>query len=336
MMKAIVYTEYGAPEVLHLAEVAKPEPADNELLVRVQAASVSFGDLMARNFGNVSAGEFNMPAALYYPARMAFGWRRPKQPILGSEFAGEVAAVGKAVTRFKPGDAVFGYRGEKMGAYAEYLVMPEEGMAALKPANLSYTQAASVPYGGLTALSLLRRVNIQPGQKVLINGASGGIGAAAVQLAKYYGAQVTGVCGAPRLDYVKALGADQVIDYVKADFTQNGQTYDLILDVLGRSSFARCKGSLKPNGVYFLASFKMKAVLQMLWTKLVGGKKVICAFSNEKPADLEFLKKLIAAGRYTAIVDRCFPLEEAAAAHQYIEAGRRQGNVILIAPPYLR
>ena len=331
-MKAIVYTEYGPPDVLKLTEVTQPVPADNEILVKVHAAPVNFGDLMARNFGNISAREFNMPAILYFPARLAFGWRKPKKPILGSEFAGEVAAVGSAVTRFQPGDAVFGYPGQKMGAYAEYLCIAEDGMVAIKPANLSDAAAATVPYGGLTALTLLRRVNIRPGQKVLINGASGGIGAAAVQLAKHYGAEVTGVCGAPRLEYVKALGADQVIDYTKEDFTQNGETYDLIFDILGRSSFARCKGSLKPNGVYLLASFKMKAVLQMLWTKWVGDKKVICAFSNEKPEDLIFVKKLIEAGQYTALVDRTFPMDAAAEAHRYVDSGHKQGNVVLTMP----
>ena len=328
-MKAIVYTEYGAPEVLHLADVEKPAPQDNEILIRVSAASVNFGDLMARNFGNISAGEFNMPAILYFPARIAFGLRKPKKHILGSEFAGTVAAVGAAVTRFKPGDGVFGYRGPNMGAYAEYLCMPETGIVALKPINLSDAQAAAVPYGGLTALTLLRRVNLQPGQRVLINGASGGIGAAAVQLAKHYGAEVTGVCSTLRLEYVKALGADQVIDYTKEDFTQNGETYDLIFDILGRSSFARCKGSLKANGVYLLASFKMKAVMQMRWTKVAGDKKVVCAFSNEKPADLVFLKELVEAEQYTSLVDRTFPLAAAAEAHRYVEAGHKQGSVVI-------
>jgi NADPH:quinone reductase-like Zn-dependent oxidoreductase len=328
-MKAIVYTEYGPPDVLHLAEVATPAPQGNELLIRVLAAPVNFGDLMARNFGNISAGEFNMPAILYFPARIAFGWRKPKQPILGSEFAGTVAAVGAAVTRFKPGDAVFGYRGPNMGAYAEYLCMPETGIVALKPANLSDAQAAAVPYGGLTALTLLRRVNIQSGQKVLINGASGGIGAAAVQLAKHQGAHVTGVCGTPRLEYVKALGADQVIDYTKEDFTQNGETYDLIFDILGRSSFAHCKNSLKPSGIYLPVSFKMKAVGQMIWTKMFSDKKVICAFSNEKPADLIFIKDLVEAGQYTSLVDRTFPLEATAEAHRYVEAGHKQGSVVI-------
>ncbi|HAJ38106.1 MAG TPA: NAD(P)-dependent alcohol dehydrogenase [Chloroflexi bacterium] len=328
-MKAIVYSEYGPPAVLHLAEMTQPTPQANEVLIRVRAASVNFGDLMARNFGNISASEFNMPALIYFPARIAFGLRKPKQPILGSEFAGTVAVVGAAVTRFKPGDAVFGYRGPSMGAYAEYLCMPEDGMVALKPSNLSDAEAAVIPYGGLTALALLRHVNLQPGQRVLINGASGSIGAAAVQLAKHYGAVVTGVCGAPRLEYVKSLGADQVIDYTTTDFTQTGETYDLIFDILGRSSFDSCKYSLKPNGVYLAASFKMKAVGQMIWTKMFGDKKVICAFSDEKPADLEFLKGLIEAGQYTAHVDRMFLLEAAAEAHCYVESGHKQGSVVI-------
>lgn len=329
-MKAIVYTEYGSPDVLHLADVTQPAPQENEMLIRVCAASVSFGDLMARNFGNISVSEFNMPAPLYYPVRMAFGLRKPRQPILGSEFAGEVAAVGAAVTRFKPGDAVFGYRGAQMGAYAEFLCVAETGMVAHKPPRLSFAEAASVPYGGLTALTLLRHIKLQPGERVLINGASGGIGAAAVQLARRQGAHVTGVCGTPRLAYVRALGADAAIDYTKEDFTQRGETYDLIVDVLGRSSFDRCRRVLTPEGVYLPVSFKTKAVMQMLWTKLFGKQKVICALSNEKPADLEVIKKMIETGQYTAHVDRTFAMEAAAEAHRYAESGSKQGNVVLV------
>ena len=228
------------------------------------------------------------------PCAWYFGFSKPKVNILGSEFAGEVEAAGSSVTRFKPGDQVMGYLGQRMGAYAEYVCMPESGSLALKPANMSYAEAAAVPYGAIMATSLLRRANVQPGHKVLINGASGGIGSAAVQLAKHYGAEVTGVCGTPRLDYVKALGADHVIDYTREDFTQNGETYDLIFDVLGKSSFARCKNSLKPNGIYLLASFKTKALLQMLWTKMAGSKKVICAMASEKRREPGFRQR---AGR---------------------------------------
>jgi NADPH:quinone reductase-like Zn-dependent oxidoreductase len=315
--------------VLHLAEVAKPAPKDNEVLIRIHATPVNFGDILARNFKSITPRKFNMPLFFWLPARLAFGFSKPKKNILGSEFAGKVEAVGAAVTRFKPGDQVFGYRGQSMGAYAEYVCMPENGMLAIKPANLTYEEAATVPYGALTALSLLRKVNLQPGQKVLINGASGGIGSAAVQLAKYFGAEVTGVCGAPRLGFVKALGADRVIDYTKEDFTRNGETYDVIFDILGKSSFERGKKSLKPHGVYLLASFKTKQLLQMLWTKIAGGQKVICALSNEKPEDLTFIKGLIEAGKYKAIIDKCYPLAQTAEAHRYVEAGQRHGNIVI-------
>jgi NADPH:quinone reductase-like Zn-dependent oxidoreductase len=328
-MKAIIYTEYGPPEVLHLAEVTKPAPKDNEVLIRIRATPVNFGDLTARNFKSITPRKFNMPLLFWLPTRLAFGWRKPKQPVLGGEFAGVVEAIGTRVTRFKPGDAVFGYPGQNMGAYAEYMCLPETGMLAIKPANMTFEEAAAVPYGALTALSLLRKVNIQPGQKVLINGASGGIGSAAVQLAKHFGAAVTGVCGTPRAGLVKALGADKVIDYNTEDFTCGGETYDVIFDILGKTSFGHGRKALKPNGIYLFASFKMKQLAQMLRTKIAGGQKVICALSSEKAADLTFIKDLIEAGRYHAIIDRCYPMEQAAAAHRYVEAGCQHGSVVI-------
>jgi len=328
-MKAIVYTEYGSPDVLHLAEVAKPAPQDNEVLICVHATPVGFGDLLARDFKSVTPRKFNMPFFFWLPARIAFGVNKPKKNILGSEFAGEVEAVGAAVTRFKKGDQVFGYRGQNMGAYAEYVCMSEDGVLAIKPANLTYEEAATVPYGALTALSLLRKVNLKRGQKVLINGASGGIGAAAVQLSKYFGPEVTGVCSTPRVEFVKALGAGKVIDYTQEDFTRNGETYDLIFDILGKSSLARGKKSLKPNGHYLFASFKMKQLAQMVWTKMTGGPQVICALSSEKAEDLTFIKKLIEAGQYKAIIDRRYPLAQTAEAHRYVETGRKTGSVVM-------
>ena len=234
-MKAIVYTEYGPPDVLQLKEVEKPTPKDNEILVKVLATPVNYGDIVARNFKNIPIREFHMPLLFLLPARISFGLSRPKRTILGSEFAGEVENVGKDVSKFKPGDPVFGYLGQKMGANAEYLCMPEDGMVGIKPTNMTYEEAACVPYGGIMALSHLRKVVVKKGQKVLINGASGGIGSLAVQLVKYYGAEVTGVCSTPRLSYVKALGADKVIDYTKEDFTKNGETYNLIYDGLVKS-----------------------------------------------------------------------------------------------------
>jgi NADPH:quinone reductase-like Zn-dependent oxidoreductase len=328
-MKAIVYTEYGAPDVLQLKEVEKPAPRNDEILIRVYATSVNIGDIWARNFKEISPRKFTMPLLLWLPSRMYFGFTKPRINILGSEFAGEIEAAGKHVKRFRKGDQVFGYRGQSMGANAEYLCMPEDGLVAVKPANMTYDEAATVPYGALTALSLLRKANIQPGQKVLINGASGSIGSAAVQLANYYGAEVTGVCSTPRLEFVKALGADQVMDYTREDFTKNGETYDLIFDILGKSSFLSCKNSLKRHGVYLLASFKTKQLFQMLWTSMTGGKKVICALSSESPEDLALIKELVEACKIRSIIDRRYPLEQTAEAHRYVEKGYKTGSVTI-------
>jgi NADPH:quinone reductase-like Zn-dependent oxidoreductase len=329
-MKAIVCAKYGPPEVLQLEEVVKPAPKDNEVLIRVRAASVNFGNLMARNFKAVSPRKFNMPFLLWLLAKISFGLGKPNITILGNELAGEVEAVGRDVTKFKVGDQVFAHAGMSMGAYAEYVCMSESGTVTIKPVNLSYEEASTLPYGAVMATNLLAKANIQRGQKVLINGASGGIGSMAVQLAKYYGAEVTGVCGTPRLEFVKSLGADKVIDYTQEDFTQNGETYDLIFDILGRSSFSKLKRSLKPNGIYLLASFKTKALLQMLWTSLTGSKqKVICAFANEIPESLTFVKKLVEEGKVKAIVDKSFPMEQVAEAHQYVENGYKRGNVVI-------
>jgi NADPH:quinone reductase-like Zn-dependent oxidoreductase len=217
-----------------------------------------------------------------------------------------------------------------MGAYAEYLCMPEDGMLAIKPANMTYEEAAVVPYGAITALGLLRKVNIQPGQKVLVNGASGGIGSGAVQLAKHhFGAKVTGVCSTPRLEFVKSLGADKVIDYTQEDFTQSGETYDLIFDILGKSSWSRCKGSLSQNGRYLLASFKMRQLFQMLWTSMTGGKRVTCALAPGSAEDLLSVKELIEAGKIKAVIDRTYPLEQTAEAHRYVEEGQKKGHIAI-------
>jgi NADPH:quinone reductase-like Zn-dependent oxidoreductase len=328
-MKAIVYTKYGPPDVLHLEEVTKPAPKDNEILIQIYATSVNYGDITARNFRKISPRKFNMPFLFWIFAKIAVGLRKPRINILGSEFAGEIESVGKYVKSFKQGDQVFGYLGQSMGAYAEYLCMPEDGCVAIKPVNMTYEEATVVPYGAIMALNLLRKVNIQPGQKVLVNGASGGIGSAAVQLAKYFGAEVTGVCSTPRLEFVKSLGADKVIDYTKEDFTQSGETYDLIFDILGKSSFSRCKILLKQNGRYLLASFKMSQLFQMLWTSMIGSKKVICALAIDKQEDLIFIKELIEAGKIKSVIDRRYPLEQTAEAHRYIEKGHKKGNVVI-------
>lgn len=329
-MKAMVFTEYGSPDVLHLAEVPNPILKDNEIRIRVRATPVNYGDRMARDFPH---SPFNMPALLYLPSRLAFGWNQPKIRILGSELAGDVEAVGSRVTKFKPGDAVFAYAGMNLGANAEYICLSESGTVALKPANLNYVEASTLPYGAVMAASLLQKAHLKPGQKILINGASGGIGAMAVQLAKHhYGAEVTGVCSTGRMDYVKTLGADQVIDYTKQDFTQNGETYDVIFDILGRTSFARARNSLKPQGILLFASFKSRALLDMLWTGLFSRKKVICALSDEKVESLELVRKLAEAGKIKAVIDQCYPLAQTAEAHRAIEAGQRQSNVVIVIP----
>ncbi len=336
-MKAIVYAQYGPPDVLQLKEVEKPTPKENEVLIRIYATSVGYGDLVARNFKEISPGEFNMPFPFWLITKLVFGIRKPKITILGSELAGEVEAVGKNVKLFKEGDQVFGYLGQSMGAYAEYICVPEGGVLAIKPSNMTYEEAAVVPMGTIMALYLLReKGDLHPGQKVLINGASGGIGSAAVQIAKFYGAEVTGVCGTPRLEFVKSLGADKVIDYTKEDFTQSGETYDLIFDVLGKSSFSQCKSSLNQNGRYLLASFKMGDLVQMLWTSMMSGlpgrqagKKVICALAPGSTEDLNAVKELIEAGKIKAIIDRRYPLEQAAEAHRYVEEGHKRGHIVI-------
>ncbi len=314
-MKAIVYTKFGPPEVLQLQEVEKPTPKTNQVLIKIFATTVVKEDPDMR----ASAG-FN-------------GFLKPRNPILGQELAGEIEVIGKDVTRFKPGDQVFGF--DMFGAYAEYKCMPENGALAIKPANISYEEAASVPNGALTALPFLRdKGKIQSGQTVLIYGASGSVGAAAVQLARYYGAEVTGVCSTTNLEWVKSLGTDQVIDYTQEDFTQNGKTYDLIFDTVGKRSFSACKGSLTDEGTYLATVPTPVMMLQALWTAKSKDKKVRFAatglrLAREKIKDLVFLTELIEAGKMKPVVDRCYPLEQMAEAHRYVEQGHKKGNVVI-------
>lgn len=328
-MKAIIYTEYGPPEVLTVKDIEKPVPKSTEIIVKIHAVSVNFGDLLVRKFHTVTAQTFTMPLPLLLPTRLVFGAKKPKKTILGSEFSGIVADVGSAVTQFQKGDAVFGYRAQNLGAYVEYLSIPEKSLVARKPENMSFEEAATVPYGALTALNLLRKLQIQPGQKVLINGASGAIGSYAVQLALSYGAEITGVAGTPRLDFVRSLGTTHVVDYTQEDFTQNGQTYDCIIDVLGKSSFEACKNSLTPQGIYLPVSFKTGQLIQMFMTRLMGGKKIICALSNESIDDLVLIKELCEKGTIKTIIDKTFPLEKAADAHKYSEGGQKKGHIVL-------
>lgn len=323
-MKAIVYTQYGPPDVLQPREVEKPRPGANEVLIKVYAATVTTGDVNMRGFTFVPPGFGPLP-------RLMFGIKKPRRTILGTELAGVVEAVGQDVTLFKPGDPVFGIDSVTVGAYAEYVCRPEKSALVLKPANMSYEEAAAVPFGAGTALYFLRdSSNIQPGQKVLINGASGGVGTYAVQLARYLGAQVTGVCSSANIELVRSLGADQVIDYTQADFTRSSATYDIILDtVVGKTCFARCKDALKPKGLYLAVAGAPKELLQMLWTSMLGGKKVIFGAANESRAALIFLKELIETGEIKAVIDRRFPLAQTAEAHRYVDKGHKRGSVVI-------
>ncbi len=321
-MKAIVQTKYGAPNVLQLKEVAIPMPKDNEVLVRIHATTVTAAHTMMRK-------------GVPYIGRLFIGLTRPKNPIPGTELAGEVTAVGKDVTRFKVGDQVFGATDIEAGCNAEYTCLPEDGVLAIKPANMAYEGVATLLDGTLTSMHFLQdKGNIQRGQSVLINGASGSVGSSAVQLAKYLGAEVTGVCSTTNVELVKSLGADHVIDYTKGDFTQSGQTYDIIFDAVGKSSFRQCKSSLKPQGVYMTTVAGLPAMGQMLWTSIVGGKKATFAAAglrptNEKIEDLRFLKELIEMGTIKPVIDRSYPLEQVAEAHRYVDTGHKKGNIAI-------
>lgn len=329
-MKASVLTAFGPPDVLQLREVAAPVAKGHDVLIRVRATSVNFGDLLVRNFAAVSPRAFHMPGLFWLIGKLSFGFRRPRIRILGSEFSGTVEAVGAHVTRFKKGDAVFGYRGPSMGAYAELLCMPERGVLALKPANLTDEEAASCPYGALMALDLLRKIRLQPGQRVLVVGASGGIGPMVVQLAKnHFGTTVAGVCSTARMAFVQSLGATTVIDYTQEDFADRPDTYDVIVDILGKSSFARCRRVLAPHGRLVFVSFKSRQILQMLWLSVVGAKKVMCVVTSERQADLVTVRELVEAGTLRPVVDRVFPLAQAAQAHRYAESAARLGTVVI-------
>jgi NADPH:quinone reductase-like Zn-dependent oxidoreductase len=313
-MKAIVYTEFGPPEVLRLKEVEKPTPKDNEVLIRIYATTVVAEDPGMRRSAGIN------------------GFRKPKNPILGQEFSGEIETIGKDVTRFKKGDQVFGI--DFYGASAEYKCIPEDKALTIKPTNMTYEEAAAVPNGAITALPFLRdKGQIKKGQKVLINGASGSVGTYAVQLAKYYGTEITGVCSAGNFELVKSLGADKVIDYTQDDFTQNGETYDIIFDTVGKRSFSDCKNSLTPRGVY-LTTVPGMEILLMLWPIKVDRRRAKFAATglrsaSKKIKDLLFLKELIEEGKLKSAIDRRYPLEQTAEAHRYVEKGHKKGNVVI-------
>ncbi len=320
-MKAIACTKYGPPDVLQITEVAKPTPKDNEVLIKVFATTANAADLRMRSA--------DFPLIFWLPMRLMLGFSGPRG-ILGVELAGEIEAIGSVVTRFKLGDQVFASTGFGMGAYAEYNCLPEDAVLAEKPANMTYEEAAAVPHGALCALHYLNKGNVQRGQKVLIFGASGSIGTYAVQLAKHLGAEVTGVCSTAKVDTVKSLGADHVIDYKQEDFTQNGEVYDVIFDTIGKSPFGGCVKALKENGFYLRAvHLTLPSMLRGLWTSMTSSKKVIGGVSDYTIENLIFLKELIEAEQLTAVVDRSYPLEQIAEAHRYAETGQKTGNIAI-------
>jgi NADPH2:quinone reductase len=321
-MKAIVYKKYGSPNVLVPAEVEKPTPGPSEVLIRISATTVTTADCMMRR-GDT------------FLSRILLGLLKPKSKfqILGTEFSGKIEAVGNKVKKFNPGDEVFAFRGFGTGCYAQYKCMNETGSIAIKPNNITYEEAASLVDGATTALFFLKEKGcIQKGQKVLINGASGSIGTFAVQLAKYFGAVVTGVCSTNNTEFVKSLGADKVVDYTKEDFAETGDIYDIVFDTVSKSSFAHCKKVLKSNGKYIATVMTLKLILQSLLTKPGNKKKVIFAMSLNKTESLNFIRGLIEEGKLETVIDRQYPLAELQEAHAYVEKGHKKGNVVISVP----
>lgn len=320
-MKAIVYERYGPPEVLELRDLEKPAPKDNEILIKTHATTVTSGDWRARSL--------NLPTGFGLMGRLMFGITKPRQPVLGTELAGVVESVGKNVSKFKIGDPVFAFGGAKMGCYAEYKCMPEDGLVALKPPTLSFGEAAALSFGGITALHFFRKGNLQSGERVLVNGASGGVGTASIQIARHFGAEVTGICSTANLELVKSLGADHVIDYTKEDFTKNGKAYDIIVDTAGTAPFSRSKDSLNEKGRLLLALGGLPDMLQIPWISVTGRKRVIAGPAGARQEDLRFLAELAKMGEFKPVIDRQYPFEEIVEAHRYVDQGHKKGNVVI-------
>jgi NADPH:quinone reductase-like Zn-dependent oxidoreductase len=321
----MLWTKYGPPEVLHYAEVDKPVPKDNELLIKVHAATVTAGDCELRRF--------DIANWIWLPVRLFMGILKPRIKILGQEFAGEVVALGSKVTDYKIGDAIYVEPGMKMGGYAQFACISDSRIMVPVPGNMSFEEAATIPTGGCNALHFLRKGKVKAGQRILINGAGGSIGTYALQIAKSYGAHVSCVDSEQKLEMLRSIGADVVIDYTKEDFTQNGEVYDLIIDIVGNSSYSRSIRSLSKNGRYILGNPRLPGMLRAPWTNMTTGKKVITALANPTKADFLFLNELIEAGKIKAVIDRIYPLEELVAAHHYVEKGLKKGNLVIRIPP---
>ncbi len=319
---AVIYETYGSPDVLQFKEVEKPAPKNDQVLIKILTTTVTSADWRVRSL--------DVPTGFKLMMRLVFGFSRPKQAVLGSELAGVIDSIGSAVTKFKVGDAVFAFSGAKMGCHTQYKCMAQDGAIAFKPDNLSYQEAAAISFGGTTALDFFKRAKLRSGESVLINGASGAVGTAAVQLAKHFGADVTAVCSTSNLDLVKSLGADHVIDYTKSDFTQNGKTYDVIMDTAGTAPFDRSKVSLKPKGRLLLVLAGLPDMLQSLWVSLTSNIKVIAGPAFGKAEDLRFLAELAVAGKFKPVIDRSYPLDQIVDAHHYVDTGRKKGNVVII------
>jgi len=320
-MKAVVYERYGPPEVLEFREVAKPVPKANEVLIRTRATTVTSADWRVRSL--------NVPRGFGLMMRLVFGISKPRQPILGSELAGVIEAVGHEVTRFKVGDEVFAFTDAAMGCHAEYKCMAEDGLVLSKPACLSFEQAAALSFGGMTALDFFKRAKLQRGERVLINGASGAVGTAAVQLARHFGAEVTGVCSGANVELVRSLGADHVIDYTKGDFTQNGEAYDLIVDTAGTAPFSRSKASLREGGRLLMVLAGLPDMLKAPWVSMTSGRKLIAGPAATRAEDLRFIAKLAETGAFKPVIDRRYPFEQMVEAHRYVDTGRKRGNVVI-------
>jgi NADPH:quinone reductase-like Zn-dependent oxidoreductase len=320
-MKAITSRQYGSPSVIKIEDIDKPVPKENEILVKVSSAAVTSGDARIRGL--------KVPFGFKFITRLVFGFKKPKQPVLGVVFSGIIESIGKDVKEFDIGDEVFG-ASNKFGSHAEYLAVPESGAVTIKPVNISFDEAAAIPFGGLTSLKYLRDFGkIKNGQKILIVGASGALGVYGVQLAKFYGAEVTGVCSTPNVKLVKSLGADKVVDYTITDFTQNGETYDIIYDTVGKTTFSACKRSLHKKGRLLLAAAGMSQYFQVLFTS-VAHKKVVAGVAVFNKKDLNVIADLIESEKIKAVIGKRFPLEDAADAHAYVDTGHKVGSAVII------